>query len=134
MNRLVVDASVVIKWFVAEEDSERAASLRASARIQAPDLLAVECANILWKKVVRREMLEPEALTAARLIEANDIEFAPTAAAAALAIQLDHPAHGCLYLALAFQRDWSVRDRRRTAGEEAGPASAKWGRARLRPA
>ena len=55
----VVDASVGIKLFVAEELSERAdrlfGRLAASppARFYVPDLFYVECANILWKYVRR---------------------------------------------------------------------------------
>ena len=45
----VVDASVAVKWVVEEPDSGQARML-ARARLEAPDLMAVECANILWKK------------------------------------------------------------------------------------
>ncbi len=55
----VVDASVGIKLFVAEEGSEAADRLFASladdppARFFVPDLFFVECGNILWKYVRR---------------------------------------------------------------------------------
>ena len=75
----------------------------------APDLLAVECANILWKKVQRREMSKEEALLAARLLQGAEIELVPSRslleAATRIAIELDHPAYDCLYLALAIERD-----------------------------
>lgn len=109
MRRFVVDASVVVKWFVEEEGSSAAAALLRAAKLMAPDLLAAESANILWKKVARGELSRAEAVTAARLIERSDIEFICSrgliAAATALAINLGHPAYDCLYLALAAERD-----------------------------
>ena len=45
-ERLIVDASVAVKWVVPERDSERAAALRGHTLIS-PDLLFSECANIL---------------------------------------------------------------------------------------
>ena len=55
MNGLVVDASVAIKWFIDEPDSGEAVAVLQHS-ISAPDLLAPECANILWKKVGRGEL------------------------------------------------------------------------------
>jgi predicted nucleic acid-binding protein len=56
---LVLDASVVIKWYVPEDDFLAARSLRTlNARLAAPDLLFIESANILWK-LVRRGEIEP---------------------------------------------------------------------------
>ncbi len=55
----VVDASVGIKLFVAEEGSDAADRLFAAlaadppARFYVPDLFFVECGNILWKYVCR---------------------------------------------------------------------------------
>ena len=55
----VVDASVAIKLFVIESLSEHADALFAQlaqdppARFYVPDLLFIECANILWKHVRR---------------------------------------------------------------------------------
>jgi predicted nucleic acid-binding protein len=43
-----VDANVAIKWVVDEPDSGLARSL-ATATLEAPDLLPIECASVLWK-------------------------------------------------------------------------------------
>jgi predicted nucleic acid-binding protein len=48
----VLDTSVVVKWFIHEEDSERAANLRhahgrAELLLHAPDILLMELANAL---------------------------------------------------------------------------------------
>jgi predicted nucleic acid-binding protein len=57
--RWVVDASVGIKLFVAEDLSDRAHVLFAQlttdppAQLHVPDLFYIECANILWKYVRR---------------------------------------------------------------------------------
>lgn len=109
MTGLVVDASIALKWVVEEAGTPAALTLRQRFRLIAPDLLVPECANILWKKVQRRELSKDEAVLAARLLERADIELLPMRplleAAARLAIELDHPAYDCLYLALALARD-----------------------------
>ena len=109
MKQFVVDASIAIKWVIQEEGTPAALRLRQAGRLIAPDLLVAECANILWKKVQRGELSKDEALLAARLLEGADIELLPTrsllGAAARMAIELDHPAYDCLYLALAAAQD-----------------------------
>jgi predicted nucleic acid-binding protein len=54
VKAFVIDASVAIKWVVRETGTQEALSLR-QHRLVAPDLLVAECANILWKKVRRKE-------------------------------------------------------------------------------
>lgn len=109
MNRLVIDASIAIKWVVEEEGTSQALALRHRAKLIAPELLVAECANILWKKVRRDELSEKEALLAARLLQAAEIELLPTRSllepATRLAVALGHPAYDCLYLALAVDND-----------------------------
>lgn len=109
MSTLVVDASIAIKWVVEEDGTEEALTLRGRARLIAPELLVAECANILWKKVQREELSKQEALLAARLLQGADVELFPTRSlfesATRLAIELDHPAYDCLYLALAIENE-----------------------------
>jgi predicted nucleic acid-binding protein len=106
---LVIDASIAVKWVIEEEGSREAVALRGRGRLIAPDLLVAECANILWKKARRSELARDEALLAARLLQGVDVELVPMrpllAAAARLALALDHPAYDCIYLALAVERD-----------------------------
>jgi len=58
-NACVVDASVGIKLFLAEELSDRADALFAHlaadppGQLSVPDLFYIECANILWKHTRR---------------------------------------------------------------------------------
>jgi predicted nucleic acid-binding protein len=104
---LVIDASVAIKWVVQETGTPEALALR-KATLAAPDLLVPECANILWKKHRLGQLTAGEALAAAQLLERADIELTPMRAqlhrATELAIQLDHPAYDCLYVALALEK------------------------------
>lgn len=109
MNEVIIDASVAVKWVAPEAMSEHAVALLDGPRLVAPDLLVAECANILWKKVVRGEMDADTAIVAAQAMERVDIELVPTrplfAEALRLAIELDHPAYDCIFLALALARD-----------------------------
>lgn len=100
----VVDASVSVKWVVAEADSEAAFRL-AGARLHAPDLWVSECANVLWKKVLRGDLSAEEAEGAATALQAAEVRLAATrpllAEIVALAAVLRHPAYDCAYLVLA---------------------------------
>lgn len=108
MKTVIVDASVAIKWAAPEALSEQAIWILTNARLAAPDLLIAECANILWKKVRSGEFDAATARLAAGAIMRTDIELAPMrqsmAGAVDLAVELDHPAYDCLYLALAIER------------------------------
>ncbi|HWD58372.1 MAG TPA: type II toxin-antitoxin system VapC family toxin [Stellaceae bacterium] len=104
MTDFVVDASIAVKWVVAESDSQAALGLFRH-RLFAPDLLVAECANALWKKVRRNELSAEEATLCARLLQSADIELSPMRplweSATRFAVLLDHPAYDCVYLALA---------------------------------
>jgi len=103
-ERLIIDASVAVKWVVTETGSDLAEPLLERDLI-APDLLFAECANVLWKKVRRGELTREEAAVAAQTLEQADLAVVPTrayvGAAAAIAIELDHPAYDAVYLAVA---------------------------------
>ena len=109
MNTFVIDASIAVKWVVEEDGTAAALLLRKQAKLIAPELLVAECANILWKKVHRNELSKDEALLAARLLQGADLELLPNRslleAATRIAIDLDHPAYDCLYVALAAAND-----------------------------
>jgi predicted nucleic acid-binding protein len=101
----VVDASVVVKWVIPEVLSDRAEALRARAdRLVAPDLLPTEVANVLWKKVLRRELSVREAGQALDLVMASGLDLRPSVPllrrALSLAHRLKHPVYDCIYLAL----------------------------------
>ncbi len=106
--RLVVDASVAVKWFVEEEHSTKADRLLESGyELHAPRLLALEVGNALWRKARVGELERSRAGALAAVISdapvrwAEDDEHCPEAIRLALA--LDRPVYDCLYLALAHR-------------------------------
>jgi predicted nucleic acid-binding protein len=107
VNGAVVDASVAIKWVVDEPGSTAAAALLSAGPLQAPDLLLVDCAHVLWKKARRGELSADEAGLAIHLLRQADVELLPSRPlvdrALRLALTLDHTAYDCLYLALALE-------------------------------
>jgi len=100
----VVDASVAIKWVIDEPGTAQALSMRRH-RLFAPDLLMIECANVLWKKVRLKELDREEAVLASRLLARAEIELISSRhlaeSATRLSLEIDHPAYDCVYLALA---------------------------------
>jgi len=79
-RRVVVDASVLVKWFVPEEFSDRAEAilndhLDARVTVAAPSYALLELANALRKHVVRGVMGPGEAGEAFSLLLEMDIEF-----------------------------------------------------------
>ena len=60
-QRVVVDASLAVKWLVSEVNSDEAWALARSwasdgKRLTAPHLMPVEVANALYRRVVRQEL------------------------------------------------------------------------------
>jgi len=103
---LVVDASIVVKWFLPEIHS--AAALRVAESdhtFTAPDLLGAEIANTFWKKVRRGELTHDEGRRLLDDFRRLDIAVVPhdalLPAAFDLAATAGHPVYDCLYLALA---------------------------------
>ena len=104
--RFVVDASVAVKWLVAEDDADVAEELATSGHdLHAPRLMASEVANALWRKARAGEI---ERRAAGILLA--DVQDMPvrwgadevlSANAARLALALNHPVYDCVYLALA---------------------------------
>jgi predicted nucleic acid-binding protein len=125
---LVVDASVVIKWFVREAlHAEALGLLDDAAALHAPDLLAAEVTNIAWKKSRLGEIAKPQAEEIAQAIHRGTPLLYPSALfnerALDLAFRLDHPVYDCLYLACAEALDGrliTADDKFRRAAARAG--------------
>ena len=105
---LVVDASVAVKWLVAEEDSESANRLAAGAEdLHAPRLMASEVADTLWRKARLGEIGRDRAgVLMAALTEMPvrwNVDETLCADAVRLALALDRPVYDCVYLALAHR-------------------------------
>ena len=104
--RLVVDASVAVKWLVSEPLSENARLLLSHRLdLHAPDFVLVEFANVIWKKVRRKELAASPRYVDA-LSSLNEIITLHPAAdlierAMQIALEIEHPVYDCLYLACA---------------------------------
>ena len=110
---LVVDASVVIKWFVPEVGSDAASRLLASEdRLEAPDLLFAEIANAIWKKVLRGQLTRAESQLLASDIEQVAVNTTPCRALAkdahAIALITSRSVYDSMYVALALRLDTHV--------------------------
>lgn len=69
MERFIVDASVGVKWFFNEKDSELAKELlqrfkRREVRLIVPEFFFIELANVFWKRVKTKETTTGAALDA----------------------------------------------------------------------
>ena len=103
---LIIDASVVLKWVLAEDGSDTARALLADEVLAAPELLFIECANVLWVKARRGVLSADNAKMALAAIEATPVRIIPVhqhaAAAQSIAFDLDQTPYDCLYLAAAL--------------------------------
>jgi len=110
VKKLVVDASVAVKWFVPEIHSVAAARiLEADVALYAPDLIGPEFGNILWKKVRRQEVGRREADEIMNAFGTLPLEIRSSSVllpfAFELAVALDRTVYDSLYLALAVAED-----------------------------
>jgi predicted nucleic acid-binding protein len=104
---LVVDASVVMKWYVHEPARDRALGL-VGTDLAAPDMLLAEVANATAKKVRRGEMdAEQAALVLPQVRKAVVLLPSGSLAEAVLATAMDlrHPAYDCFFLIAAEHLD-----------------------------
>ena len=102
--RLVVDASVAVKWLVVEPHSQDARELLAPRIVlHAPDFILTEVANVIWKKARRKEIPSPQPYIGELANLTDAVALQPSTElvikAAALAVQIDHPVYDCVYLA-----------------------------------
>ncbi|CAA6605712.1 conserved hypothetical protein [Rhodospirillaceae bacterium LM-1] len=132
-DRLVVDASVGLKWVIDEVGSDEAVRLLdAGCRLLAPALFWVEAANALATKVRKKELSQANANDAWRDLAEAPIEtlaMTPESLSPALALahDLQHPVYDCCYLSAAIVHDCQVAtaDRRFIAAVSAHPNLAK---------
>jgi predicted nucleic acid-binding protein len=104
--KLTIDASIAVKWFVAEPLREEARRLLAHRlHLHAPEILLSEFANTIWKKVRRGEIEDPQPYFDELANLSGIVALHPGGAlvdrAARLAVEIDHPVYDCLYLACA---------------------------------
>ncbi|CAN7604446.1 type II toxin-antitoxin system VapC family toxin [Caulobacter sp. LjRoot300] len=131
---LVIDASVALKWVLAEPGQDAADALLDEDLI-APSLWLLEAANALWRRNLRGELSAGEAEERLSELFNAPVTSIPIeddlSMAAALAQRLGHPVYDCLYLALAVREQTQVvtADRRFWTIAQTAPDLA--GRVRL---
>lgn len=107
MTSFVIDASVALKWFLPEPDSDKADELiRADVDLIAPGLISIELANAVWKHSrigsADAAIWEDVAARMPDLLTIHSSDGPLLQAAIRLAVAYDHPFYDCLYLALAI--------------------------------
>lgn len=105
---LVVDASVAVKWLIAEEGSDVANRLvELGDDLHAPRLMASEVANAVWRKVRLGELETARAGALMATVTEMPVRWNTDetfcADAIRLAHALDRPVYDCVYLALAYR-------------------------------
>ncbi|MCA3626386.1 MAG: PIN domain-containing protein [Methylobacterium sp.] len=104
--KLIIDASVVVKWFVREAGHEDAlAILRRGDECFAPDLVVLEVAGALDKKIKAGTLTSEHAVEAIWSLQEH-LSVLPSTpqivAALELASELNHPLADCIYMACAI--------------------------------
>lgn len=109
---IVVDASVVAKWILEEPDSDLATAVlsaveQAQLALLAPEILAAEIGNLLWKAVWRDRMTTVDAekryAAFAQVCPLLIRDSQLAGAALELAMRYHRSVYDCLYVALAEQ-------------------------------
>jgi predicted nucleic acid-binding protein len=102
----VVDSSIAVKWFLPEAWHDEALQiLNREDAIYAPDLIVAEVANVAWKKALRGEVIERQALDIVAGISSGVPILCPSSllseAALKMGLAINHPVYDCLYMACA---------------------------------
>jgi predicted nucleic acid-binding protein len=110
MSIYVVDASVAVKWFFEEAQSQDALRLLNDPNeLRAPDFLWLEVSSVVCKRIRRRQLAPEEGLPILPTLRRYPIQIFPSAdlldAATHIAIETSTNIYDCLYLALAVLRD-----------------------------
>lgn len=105
MTRYVVDASVGIKWFLPEEQSDAAQRLRQGQSLHVPEFFSVEVANVLCRRVRGGDLPLRDAREIFETLRVLPLHRYPDALilpmAFDLAIETRQSLYDALYLALA---------------------------------
>lgn len=105
----MLDASIIIKWFIPEIYWEQAAFLQnyPDSSLHAPDFAQLECTSILSKKVRRKELQLNEVNQVQELLLQMPVQMYPWQDLLLEAGQVAHETYrsvyDCLYLVLAKQ-------------------------------
>lgn len=108
MSTFVLDASVVIKWFIPEVHSAAARRLLEGVHNYfAPDLLFAEVGNAFWKKVQLGQLIADDAQEFVTDLSEINVETLPCRTLAgdahALAVATGRTVYDMMYLALTLR-------------------------------
>ena len=112
MDRVVVDGSVAIKWFLTEDYTAEALRIRArydsdDLVLLVPDLINAEVGNVIWAKRRSRILTTEEAQTAIDDFRTIEFELTPTSQLlnAAYHLAADHniTVYDAMYVALSLR-------------------------------
>lgn len=105
MPATVIDTSIALQWVLPEEGRERAYRYVRAEDVVSADILLVEAANVLAKKVRASAMTGDEATNALELIGRSVSRLVSAQPlvprALELSITLSHPVYDCVFLACA---------------------------------
>ena len=131
--KVIVDASVAVKWLFVEEEAVEARQLLAHRiALQAPDFILIEIANVIWKKALRGEIADAQPYLEELARLGDVVTLFPTADlvahGAAIALRIGHPVYDCLYLACAEAEEAPLvtADRRLRAAAEGYSGAEVW--------
>lgn len=109
---IIVDASVAVQWIAEEDTSALSDSLLSRDDLAAPELMQIEVANALRRKVWVGDMSLDHAKEGLRFIreKVSILRVSPELLDRALetANLMHHPIYDCLYLSLAEKHDAPV--------------------------
>jgi predicted nucleic acid-binding protein len=112
---IVIDSSIALQWVLPEEGSEKALRYVRADDVVSPDILLVEAANVLAKKVRAKDMSGEAAVQALGMVRSAITRIVHTEPlvprALELSIALSHPVYDCVFLACAEQVDGKLATR-----------------------
>ncbi len=105
---IIVDASVAVQWIAEEDTSALSDTLLERFDLTAPELLVIEVANALRRKVFVGDISMEQAKAGLRFIREKvatvDVTNEVLDRSLELAQAMYHPIYDCIYLALAEQQ------------------------------
>ncbi len=114
MKNIVVDSGITIKWFIEEDDSDIAQFIyddyeSGNFSFLAPDLIYAEFGNIVWKKLIFKNLDPKEANFAVQEFKKISFTLTPITAlfddAYEIAVKYKRTFYDSLYLALSVREN-----------------------------
>jgi predicted nucleic acid-binding protein len=103
---IVIDSSIALQWVLPEPGYETALRYVEIEGVTSPDVLLVETANVLAKKVRAANITAEQAITSLAVVKdaVQLVHSEPLVSRALeLSIALSHPVYDCVFLACAEQ-------------------------------